>query len=182
VRNTVRVLGAGFACYVIVAACASAQDQTSKRDGGLVDLVRDAMGPKKVEASESGTRLKAKRYVGADGSKQFVNWFDSARNEDCYFSSASDGKTRCLPTGAYALSYFSDATCTTRLAYQGVGCAAPKYAIVPPNPTCSANGGKTIYNINVKHTGMVYVGTSLQTQAPRSTYTLWVQKFLQVRS
>jgi hypothetical protein len=152
VRNTVRVRGAGFACYVIVAACASAQDQTSKGDGGLVDFVRDAMGPKKVEASEIGTRLKAKRYVGADGSKQFVTWFDSARNEDCYFSSASDGKTRCLPTGPYVGVYFSNATCTTRLAYQGVGCAAPKYATVPHNAACAPYAGNAIYDISAKYT------------------------------
>lgn len=60
----------------------------------------------------SGSRLKAKTYVGDDGSREFAGWRDTERHEDCAFGVAEDGKTRCQP--AATLNYipdFYDASC-----------------------------------------------------------------------
>jgi hypothetical protein len=67
-----------------------------------------------AQAAESGTRLKARWYVGADGTRQWAfNWFDSERNEECSFQPATDGVLRCLPTGTAAIyTYYLDAECS----------------------------------------------------------------------
>ncbi len=69
-----------------------------------------------VEA-KSGSRLKERRYVGDDGSEQFVGFYDSSRKEDCGFSVASDGMLRCMPIRAMGTSYFGDAGCVDPVGY-----------------------------------------------------------------
>ena len=76
---------------------------------------------------ESGTRLRARTYVGDDGSRQFAGWHDSERNEDCAFAQAGDGKLRCLPTAVFA-SYFTDAQCTAPAIIVASCTPLPNYA------------------------------------------------------
>jgi hypothetical protein len=187
-KNILKVLGSGFMFYVIVAACASVQDRANDADGGiagsmrdaiagdggLVDAILDAMGidgardvvnpVKKAEAAESGTRLKAKRYVAADGAKQFYGaWWDSMRSEDCYFGPAADGKIRCVPYDGVAGIWFANAACTTPLAYTLAGCTTPKYAkLNGATGTCTApaSTGPKTHAVMARHTGAVYTGTS----------------------
>lgn len=78
----------------------------------------------------SGTRLKRRIYTGSDGSQQFVGFFDGDRSENCGFTTAADGKTRCLPSAASVNgSFFADAGCTQPLVLQTKGCAAPTTAL-----------------------------------------------------
>lgn len=71
-----------------------------------------------ADAETSGSRLKANRIVGTDGSTQFSFWYDTQRNEQCYFSfHTKDGLLRCLPSqgevdGGYVNGSFIDAACT----------------------------------------------------------------------
>ncbi len=89
-----------------VASGASSGDSSGPTTGGAQGL-----------GYENGSRLRARVYVGADGSRQFVGWRDTERQENCAFSTASDGKVRCLPQPVnQAASYFADASCTQPLA------------------------------------------------------------------
>jgi hypothetical protein len=117
---------------------------------------------------QSGSRLKAIYYLGADGSKlQLAQWYDSQRGENCMFGMAADGNYRCLPSSAaYPASLFADAGCTQPLveAYSGPGCAAPTSARAPSVSTgvstgCAATPGSPVYQIGSLFTGTPYSGT-----------------------
>ena len=64
---------------------------------------------------ENGTRLRARVYVGADGSKQFIGWRDTELDIDCTFGRAPGGDYRCFPSDAVFNSgtYFTNSGCTT---------------------------------------------------------------------
>jgi hypothetical protein len=76
----------------------------------------------------SGSRLRARLRVGADGSKSLAGWRDTKLGVDCFFLLAGDGKLRCLPEQAGTASHFSDAGCTQPAMIVTKGCAAPAYA------------------------------------------------------
>jgi len=97
----------------------SGDEGTTGASGGMIaDMVGDMMDP--VPAADaapatSGSRLRARYYVGEDGARQFIGWHDTKRDEDCMFQTAEDGKLRCMPSvGAYALTYFADEACTSQ--------------------------------------------------------------------
>lgn len=112
-----------------------------------------------ADTNQSGTRLRAKYFVGSDGSRQFNGWHDSQRNEDCSFGTASDGMTRCLPRGATTGAYFADSGCSQVLAY------VPKAGCTPPGPyalsyvTTCPGGSKVLSLGPAITTGNVYVGS-----------------------
>mgnify|MGYP001613324065 CR=1 FL=1 len=109
--------------------------------GSLTDPVPEA------NAEESGSRLKAQRYVGEDGTKQFAGWWDSLRQESCTFIKLKDGMVHCAPVlgskgSVYVgtISYYSDPTCSNpALVYAVNTCEpSPKVAIVtPPGDQCT---------------------------------------------
>jgi hypothetical protein len=124
-----------------------------------------------ADETQSGSRLKANYYVGGDGSKQFVGYFtDTARNnEHCYFSTAADGSTRCLPiVGDASANYsggpfFSDAACTTTIALSS--CSTPAY--VAENET--GGGCPVAINTHIFALGSTYAGTVYQGGATTCT-------------
>jgi len=67
-------------------------------------LIGCTNGTEPVDVSDAipanGERLRANTLLASDGSRQFLNWFDTVRGEDCSFGLASDGTTRCLPAAA----------------------------------------------------------------------------------
>lgn len=110
----------------------------------LMDPVSDAMAG--IENPQSGSRLKGKYVMGADGSKEYQFstffgdphggnqpgplavhpvWYDSVLQEDCTFLPASDGKLYCMP-GTPATSsetfglilIYTDAACTKQVLAQ----------------------------------------------------------------
>jgi hypothetical protein len=127
----------------------------ASRAGALTGPVGDAL------AAESGTRLKAERYVAADGARRWTfQWSDAARNEDCSFQLSADGKIRCLPAGA-STYFFADTACATRVANVTASCAVPAYASVPTAaastcPTTPAATGTSIRSVGPRYTGAVY--------------------------
>lgn len=88
-----------------------------------------------AHAEQSGSRLKARRFKGSDGSSQFETWVDTARGDECTFYQTTEGKRRCLPSGTnvdYASSdYFADPGCTVPIARVDSSCAPLKYVLVP---------------------------------------------------
>lgn len=125
----------------------------------------------------SGSRLRVRYLAGADGSREVVGFFDSQRNENCFFGGstvrASDGTIRCLPseTIAYQSSfYFQDAACTARLAAALKSQCPPKYAARYSASQCpltemiypilsAFTPGATIYYVNASAQCVAYPGS-----------------------
>jgi hypothetical protein len=174
-RRVLDALVSGFIVYGLMAACSgktttpgiavgaggaghggSGGHAGSGGDSSLFDALTDPVSDALagVENPQSGTRLKGKFTMGADGSKQYqltttygvysnftgplaveAVWYDALLQEDCTFLQAADGKLHCLP-GVLALPsepvygfavYYADAQCTMPFVAQYLpttGCVA----------------------------------------------------------
>jgi hypothetical protein len=113
-------------------------------------------------ADLSGTRLKPKFILGADGSKLFTPdiLHDAQLGVDCKFGLAADAKLRCLPTGADGLMVevdYTDSKCTVPMALLGwaiptppVWCdlVLPKYVFTQgPKDRCSTEPLNYVYPV-----------------------------------
>jgi hypothetical protein len=145
----------GGAPSVLDAAIDSALDAIS-------NPVRDA----RADTTTSGTRLRAKYIVGADGSKQFLGWHDSTTNADCSFVPAADGAMRCLPAFGSASGqindFYVDSGCSQKVAQVfKANCVTPKYAHDDVVFTSSCGAGTTgigyaVYSLGAKLTTAYY--------------------------
>jgi hypothetical protein len=142
VKDSVRMVLGSVAIYVVVAACSSNGGTVvyNNGDGGhggtdaktFGDTLINPMSEASADENQSGTRLKTQRYVGTDGSSQFIGFYDSQLAVACAFAVAADGKTRCVPSGsavAVVTTGYADSGCTQPIAAMGSTCAAPKYAV-----------------------------------------------------
>ncbi len=120
-----------------VAAVDSAIDLFDSAISSAADSATDPVPA--VSANESGSRIKAKWLVGDDGSRQHQGWYDSQREEDCNWASATDGSQRCLPIGGVAssISTFTNSTCTVRIFQNTTTCVNLGLAYIPVSG-CSA--------------------------------------------
>lgn len=99
----------------------------------IIDAITDPVSEASADSTQSGSRLKAQYYAGADGSKLSLGLYDSQLNVSCYYETASDGTLRCVPSTAANVGlygYYADSGCSQPLAVAsaGSGCAAPAYA------------------------------------------------------
>lgn len=85
-----------------------------------------------------GTRLRARWYVGDDGSKSPTgDWFDTTTNQPCSYEKANDGAQRCLPghlskevSAYYNYGIFNtDSSCTKMVVF-----FEPNTGTMPPAP------------------------------------------------
>lgn len=187
-RRFLEALGSGVVVYVVMAACAGggsphaakpkaeagptggasaggASGGSAGELGGFagdsfdaaVDALTDPIPD--ATANESGSRLKARRIVGVDGSKNFWGWHDSTLKLDCNWATASDGQWRCLPPISAPVSQnFSDAACTTRVAIVPDVCP-PKYAydtVLFGSTACSVNYGYAMYELGYEINQSMY--------------------------
>lgn len=121
---------------LLLVACGAAPEENT--DGGPV--ANGAFG------AISGTRLKVRFLQGDDGSKQFLGWRDSLRNESCTFTVAEDGASRCLPIDQstafiqHTSHLYLDDACAQAIAEVPLNCNSTKYAIeaLPQCPSASA--------------------------------------------
>lgn len=154
-----RVMLSGIAVYVLVAAC-SAMDAQSVRSagngghedgsgagagrgggGGLIDPV-----PPVSADPTSGSRLRAKSWIGDDGSIMFQPgvWHDSKLGVDCVPAHDHDGQLRCLPgalTGSTVYPYFIDSACSVHAAFVPCWSGTVSFYSDPydgPTQACSA--------------------------------------------
>jgi hypothetical protein len=111
-----------------------------------------------------------KTITGSDGARAEGSWHDAQLGVDCYFSQASDGVIRCVPSDlAYLGFYYADAACSTPLAY--AGCTSPSFAA--SYQACSS-AGTTYYSIGGAYTGAAYVlGGTTCSAAESSGITLY---------
>jgi hypothetical protein len=143
------------------------KNQESGALGAIVDALTDPVSSASAQTMTSGSRLKAKWYVGSDGARQFAGWHDSQLNVDCDFGQASDGTIRCLPPPAGVTigtqGYFSDAGCTQMLGVtDGCGHPTPTNITVtttsaPGSAVCSAT--TQTYAAGPQFTGTIFQGT-----------------------
>jgi hypothetical protein len=119
---------------VVVVVDGSLGDERSGIIDALLDPVRD-----EDAQTTSGTRIKAKWLVTADGARQANGWYDSTRKDDCFFGTAADGKMRCLAGfgGGGATILFKDAACSQAIA------AVP----IPPDAGCPPNAPASRYGL-----------------------------------
>lgn len=100
--------------------------------GGIMDPVPPAHAD-----TISGSRLKARTWSGADGSRIWVpeRFYDSTMLSDCKPKLAADGVLRCLPAiyygGANYTPYaiYADASCTIHVVLERTCVSAPVYGV-----------------------------------------------------
>jgi len=80
-----------------------------------------------LETGIDGSRLRARRWVGEDGSSRFVEWWDEARGARCAFRFTSDGAQRCVPK-APSPELFGDRSCSIPVMPAGTRCGEPVVA------------------------------------------------------
>ncbi len=121
-------------------------DSAVSADGALdaiADAVTDPVSDAAANPYQSGSRLKARVLVTADGARQFVGWRDTQLGLDCTFVTATDGKTRCLPQlGGIAVVY-ADSACSKPLVYAASNCHQASGIIAIPVTTgsgCTVQG------------------------------------------
>lgn len=119
---------------------------------------------KSLLGEKSGTRLKVRYYVAADGSEQASGFFDSTRKENCSFRRAADSVVRCLPDDASTIAtngvhFFSDAACTQRLIAVEHGCSVA-YVNDPTGPFLSNNGAQCAQTaVRILKVGQAFAGS-----------------------
>jgi len=128
---------------------------------GILDALTDPVTTASADTTQSGSRLKLQYYVGSDGSKVSTGGiYDSQLNVTCYYTAASDGTTRCLPSGGATLGteFFSDSGCTQAIAYTTTSCGtAPRYATQAQAAACGYQDH--VYPVSGAFTGTVYEGS-----------------------
>lgn len=130
-----------------VGTTAGAPVSGSNGDPGSGGIIGEIMDPvPDADAETSGTRLRARYYVGEDGSRQFVGWRDNVRNEDCAFWKGTSGVLRCTPFfGTGPATYFADSACTqpvtitAKASGSACGITAPAAQYVYLSDACGAN-------------------------------------------
>jgi hypothetical protein len=178
------VLLSGLVVYYVMAACSgsggSGGGASSGSSGPPPRSSGDADGSSGVVPNAmadqwyaSGSRLKLRYFDGEDGSKQFFDWHDSSRNEDCTIQQHADGSWRCLPasqlvasTGSY---YAAGCTAPLAIAFKGT---QPKYAFFPD---LNAGYHPHVLQLGALVTGTVYVGTpaSCTSTTPPAFYDVY---------
>lgn len=137
--------------YPLAAKRASRAEFTSDGDGGCtgpVDSPRDVydIGPEiaastlpaLVPATAGGPRIVQGTLVTGTVIAKYdpFRLADSTLGNACHFSTAADGKLRCLPDGPGAFLYADD-KCTVQLAVQTEDCAPVKYLLRLDKAACA---------------------------------------------
>lgn len=111
-------------------------------------------GPPGPEATQSGTRLKAKRRIGTDGSYEFAGMYDAQLQVDCVHLAATDGTTRCLPLQVAFMNIepmYADSSCTQKAALVfncAPGTVTPTYAReVTTIGACGSSSQSSVYQL-----------------------------------
>lgn len=111
----------------------------------------------------SGSRLQAQYWAGADGSKQFYGWYDTALKATCGIGGIEPGEFYCLPYGPPIKNpseHFADAGCLTpALQYPQAALmcgptpqfASQPGAYIPGAPgTCASATAAAVFRVGAK--------------------------------
>lgn len=112
----------------------------------------------------NGTRIELRRtsWDGDDGTyfqNPWLSYYDTDLGVACSVLKASDGTLRCMPIpDAHASGYYSDAACTSRLAYASASaCTTLTFVSVNVLTACGPTSYSTrSYRVGSEYTGSVY--------------------------
>lgn len=105
------------------------------------------------------TRIRTRGVLGTDGTKQVFGWRDTQlAGEDCYFETAEDGKSRCLPGGLQSAGY-NDAACSMPVLQLTPRCdqKVPSYSLQSSGDGCATD--YRVFKRGEAVSGTRYVGT-----------------------
>jgi len=121
----------------------------SSTDGGLPDTdgslpVDDAsVADPRTSLSGplgGGTRIRVEVVTSGGGPETVIGYFDTTRDEPCFFGVASDGVVRCLPgpSTSVSMGFYGDAGCTESLYLHATrgGCDPPAYVHATATDMC----------------------------------------------
>ena len=117
-------VGATLGACLSAAACGGGPSSASPDAGGSpIDAPAGEGAPDAVTENStpwtSGARLRAKVLNGGEGAQLFVEWQDTVLRLPCSFTTAIDGRLRCLPIDedtATITTNYADAQCTMTIA------------------------------------------------------------------
>ncbi|MDB4959517.1 MAG: hypothetical protein JWO36_7086 [Myxococcales bacterium] len=138
-------------CLLLLAAACRLNfaEQVDAQGSDVVDVAAPPLKPWWT----SGTRFRARLYVPVEGGDPvFAGFRDTLLDTDCASAPAADGIERCVPNHANAQTFYSDATCTQRLAQSYASpCGHDRFASVT-----DTNGNLHIYPFAALYTGIAY--------------------------
>ncbi len=143
IRDVIKLTVGSSAVYLVIAACSAysedaaravvpgenADGAASENETGVSPI--NPVGNALAEGHKSGSRLKLRFYEGTDGSKQFINFFDTELQTTCSAQAGrtADGKIHCVPDGVGSV-YYTEAGCVTPALYAVAKAnAAPTIAV-----------------------------------------------------
>jgi hypothetical protein len=120
--DAAKAIVSGCCVYYAMAACSAGggagEPGAVGPDGqpapGASGAAPNAGPVKEALAQTSGTRIKAKRIVSADGATQFRGWYDAELGKECGFNKmCGTNEYRCLAIrSAFPTGYYGDSACT----------------------------------------------------------------------
>jgi hypothetical protein len=114
-----------------------------------------------VIGDASGRRLQNIYFVGDSIAAHSDFLYDTELAILCYFAPATDGVARCLPSEAFASTYYSDPGCTASVLLTTNPIADPSCGPAPPAPQFVNYYTNNAYEVRVvtgPYTGAVYSG------------------------
>lgn len=148
-----KLVGGSAVVYAVVASVPASPPREATCNGYASHAIPGSLTTAAASEAQSGSRLQPVYLEGDDGSRQFMGWFDTTLRIDCSFAMATDGAWRCLPAGADAGRFYSDAACTQRLATVHNGCNPPVYADVEEVPACGWQLARQLFTMGDRYTG-----------------------------
>jgi hypothetical protein len=98
-----------------------------------------------------GSRLKAKWVEGDDGVRGVMSWYDTKLQTACGFTTAADGKYRCLPSGlTLGPSDFADANCASPAVVNSQDACNPQQYVRRLDATGACSSFNRIYRLGAK--------------------------------
>ena len=150
--------GIEFSLLLLAAAllAACSKNQSHAPDESTAGASNGAGGTDSVMVNDptavSGSRLRAQYLTTADGARQFHGWSDKNLGISCHFSTADDGKQRCLPdTLATVSGAFADMDCKAPLVQVAASCTdTPSYVLQTSAGTCGPT--TQVYSVGAAQT------------------------------
>lgn len=167
----------------------SANPTDSDRPGGTDGPDTDA-GPDVPSGIDtialSGSRLRRRVARGADGSEQFLGWWDKQLEIACGATLSADGRLRCLPSVgadrtspvAFGTEFYTDKNCTDRVV--AVTCSAADW-IITSETTAGCETEQRVQTPTGPYSGDVYQRSGARCVGPTTTAQLDVYSFFRVR-
>lgn len=113
----------------------------------------EASAPVDVPTVVSGTRLRARVYLGSDGSRHVIGLHDSLLDIDCEFANLGPGGYRCVPpvsSGFYQSVFASDQCDGPATGYEAACGPHTHYVVSRTADTCDGLSRRDVFDIGAE--------------------------------